>query len=435
MFPAFTDNPNLWYVVGGSALLGLTSGALGCFAVLRRQSLLGDALAHAALPGLCLAFWLTGSKSLPVLLLGALAAAWLGAVVVLGILRGTRLKEDAALGIVLSVFFGGGIVLLTALQHRPNAAQAGLDKFLFGQAATLVPEDLRVLGTLALVALGGLALAFKEFKLLAFDRDFGAALGRPMHRIEVALTTLLVGAVILGLQTVGVVLMAAMLIAPAVAARQWTDSLGRMVLLAGALGAFSGMTGAVLSATARHLPTGPLIVLTATGVLAGSLALAPRRGLVWAWWRLRVHRRRVRRENLLADLYRLGESGRDWSQAHGPATLAGVRNLPVSQVRRTLGQLRRRGWLETIGARWRLTGPGLTEARRVVRNHRLWELFLARRLDLASDHVHRDAEEMEHTLPPEVVTELDTLLGQPHTGPHGEPIPRPGEGDRKEPGP
>lgn len=435
MGSVFTDNPNLWYVAGGSALLGLTSGALGCFAVLRRQSLLGDALAHAALPGLCLAFWLTGSKSLPVLLLGALAAAWLGALWVLGILRGTRLKEDAALGIVLSVFFGGGIVLLTALQHRPNAAQAGLDKFLFGQAAALVPEDLRVLGALAAVALAVLALAFKEFKLLAFDREFGAALGRPMHRIEVALTTLLVVAVILGLQTVGVVLMAAMLIAPAVAARQWTDSLGRMVLLAGALGATSGVVGAGLSATARHLPTGPLIVLTATGMLGVSLALAPRRGLVWAGLRLRLHRRQVRRENLLADLYRLGEPSRDWSQAHGPAALAGVRDLPVAQVRRTLGQLRRRGWLEAAGAKWRLTGSGLTEARRVVRNHRLWELFLARRLDLAADHVHRDAEEMEHTLPPEVVAELDALLGQPRTGPHGEPIPRPGEADRTEPTP
>jgi manganese/zinc/iron transport system permease protein len=435
MGSVFTDNPNLWYVAGGSALLGLTSGALGCFAVLRRQSLLGDALAHAALPGLCLAFWLTGSKSLPVLLLGALAAAWLGALWVLGILRGTRLKEDAALGIVLSVFFGGGIVLLTALQHRPNAAQAGLDKFLFGQAAALVPEDLRVLGALAAVALAVLALAFKEFKLLAFDREFGAALGRPMHRIEVVLTTLLVVAVILGLQTVGVVLMAAMLIAPAVAARQWTDSLGRMVLLAGALGATSGVVGAGLSATARHLPTGPLIVLTATGMLGVSLALAPRRGLVWAGLRLRLHRRQVRRENLLADLYRLGEPSRDWSQAHGPAALAGVRDLPVAQVRRTLGQLRRRGWLEAAGAKWRLTGSGLTEARRVVRNHRLWELFLARRLDLAADHVHRDAEEMEHTLPPEVVAELDALLGQPRTGTHGEPIPRPGEADRTEPTP
>lgn len=433
MFTAFANNPNLWYVAGGSALLGLTSGALGCFAVLRRQSLLGDALAHAALPGVCLAFWLTGSKNLSVLLAGALAAAWVGALWVVGILRGTRLKEDAALGIVLSVFFGGGIVLLTALQHRPNAAQAGLDKFLFGQAAALVPEDLRVLGALAAAALTALALAFKEFKLLAFDREFGAALGRPMHRIEVGLTTLLVVAVILGLQTVGVVLMAAMLIAPAVAARQWTDSLGRMVLLAGGLGALSGVAGAALSALGPHLPTGPLIVLAATATLGVSLALAPRRGLVWAWWRLRSHRRQVRRENLLADLYRLGEPGRDWAQAHGPAALAGVRGLPVGQVRRTLGQLRRRGWLEPAGRRWRLTGAGLTEARRVVRNHRLWELFLARRLDLASDHVHRDAEEMEHTLPPEVVAELDRLLGQPHTGTHGEPIPRPGE--RSEPPP
>ena len=423
MWAFFTENPSLWYVAGGCAILGVASGALGCFAVLRRQSLLGDALAHAALPGICLAFLFTNSKNPGVMLAGALATGLLGALFILGIVRGTRLKEDAALGTVLSVFFGGGIVLLTAIQHRPNAAQAGLDKFLFGHAASLVPRDLLVLGGLTLVVLGLLLLFYKEFKVLSFDRDFGAAVGLPMRRLEVLLTSLIVVAVVIGLQTVGVVLMAAMLITPAVAARQWTQVLGRMITLAAVIGAACGVLGAVLSSTSRNLPTGPLIVLAVTAVLLASLAFAPRRGLVWAWIRLWRHRRKVRQENLLADLYRMGESVHDWERAYDLPALTAVRQLPFVQLSRTAAQLHQAGWLVPVGEAWRLTPVGLDEARRVVRNHRLWELFLSRRLELASDHLHRDAEEMEHTLPPAVVAELEQLLGHPVMDPHGVAIP------------
>jgi manganese/zinc/iron transport system permease protein len=365
------------------------------------------------------------------MLLGALGSGLLGSLFILGIVRGTRLKEDAAIGTVLSVFFGGGIVLLTAIQHRPNAAQAGLDKFLFGYAASLVPGDLKVLGLLTLGVLGVLVLFYKEFKLLAFDREFGAALGFPMRTLEVLLTSLVVVAVVIGLQTVGVVLMAAMLITPAVAARQWTHSLGLMVTLAALIGAGCGVAGAVVSSLGRNLPTGPVIVLAVTGVLILSLAVAPRRGLAWSWLRLVRHRRKVRRENLLADLYRLGEGAGDWTRAHPAAALTEVRRLPAGQIARTAAQLQSCGWLEPgqladradRAPAWRLTGAGLEEARRVVRNHRLWELFLARRLELAADHIHRDAEDMEHTLPPAIVAELEQLLGQPALDPHGEPIP------------
>ena len=431
MWTWLTDNPSLWYVMGGCAILGIASGALGCFAVLRRQSLLGDALAHAALPGICIAFMLTGSKNPGVMLLGALGSGLLGSLFILGIVRGTRLKEDAAIGTVLSVFFGGGIVLLTAIQHRPNAAQAGLDKFLFGYAASLVPKDLQVLGLLTLAVLVVLVLFYKEFKLLAFDRDFGASLGFPMRSLEVLLTSLVVVAVVIGLQTVGVVLMAAMLITPAVAARQWTHSLGLMVTLAALIGAGCGVVGAVVSSTASRIPTGPVIVLAVTGVLLVSLAIAPRRGLVWSWLRLWRHRRKVRLENLLADLYRLGESASDWTHARTARALTEVRRLPEKEISGTAAQLQRSGWLEPVelaeGARpaaaWRLTEAGLEEARRVVRNHRLWELFLARRLELAADHIHRDAEDMEHTLPPALVAELEQMLGEPKLDPHGETIP------------
>ncbi len=275
----------------GSAILGAVGGALGSFAVLRRQGLLGDALAHATLPGVCVAFMLTGSKNPAVLLLGAALSAGLGALFILAVVGGTRIKQDAALGIVLSVFFGAGIVLLTLIAGSGDAGQSGLDRFIFGQAATIVRADVVTMGLLASAAVVLLELFFKEFKLLSFDPAFAASLGFPVRALNVLLTALIVVAVVVGIQAVGVVLMAAMLITPAAAARQWTDRLSVMVSLAAAFGAASGVCGALISASGSNLPTGPLIVLVATGVLVVSLLLGRRHGFLWAWLAGRRNRR------------------------------------------------------------------------------------------------------------------------------------------------
>jgi len=424
MIAALFD-PVLRDVVLGSCLLGLVSGALGSFALLRKQSLLGDALAHAALPGVCLAFLAGRSMGLDpkhplLLLLGALLTAWIGTLGVLAITRGTRLKQDAAIGIVLSVFFGLGIAMLTFLRDVGGASQAGLDKFLFGQAAALVPRDLVVMGALGAAVLGLLVLLFKEFALLSFDAQFGASLGLPIRRLEVLLTSLMVVAVVVGLQTVGVVLMAAMIVTPAAAARQWTDRLGRMVALAGVLGAVSGVSGAVISALARNLPTGPVIVLCATAVLGVSLLFSPRRGLAWAAVRRLRNRRRVRLENLLKDLWRLGEMDGRFERARAISDVTAVRGAARADILRAS----RDGLVALEGTGLRLTTAGASRAGRVVRNHRLWELYLARRLELPQDHLHRDAEDMEHALEDDVLEQIDEALGRPSRDPHGRPIPR-----------
>lgn len=271
----------------GSALLGIVSGALGAFAVLRRQSMLGDAMSHAALPGVVLAFIVTGSKEPLALMIGAAIAGWLGALLVSAVVRTTRVKSDSALGLALAVFFGFGLVLLTYVQKLPNAAQAGLDKYLFGQAAALLERDLIAMAALGLPALLLLALFWKELKLLTFDPAFGASIGLPLHLLDILLTSLLVVAIVIGLQTVGVVLMSALIVAPAAAARQWTDRLGVMVVLSGVFGALAGVVGALISSTAARLPTGPTIVLCISALVFVSLFLAPHRGLVWAWARQR----------------------------------------------------------------------------------------------------------------------------------------------------
>jgi manganese/zinc/iron transport system permease protein len=293
MLEIFTDY-TLRNVALGSALLGIVSGVLGCFAVLRRQGLLGDALAHAALPGICVAYLLTGSKAPVVLLLGAAVAGWIATILLLQIVKQTRISEDSALGIVLSVFFAFGIVLLTAITKRNDANQSGLDKFLFGQAAALIEENVITMAILGGIALFIVALLYKEFKLLAFDSAFAASIGFNTNLLSVLLTSLIVIAIVIGLQTVGVVLMAAMLIGPAVAARQWTNRLSVMIVLAAAFGAASGVLGALISVSDAALPTGPMIILSLTAIVLVSLCFAPERGLVWDSLRRRRQRQVLR---------------------------------------------------------------------------------------------------------------------------------------------
>ncbi len=278
----------------GAALLGTVSGALGTYAVLRRQSLLGDAISHAALPGIAIAFLLTGSKTPLILVLGAAVAGWLGTLIILSIVRLTRIKYDSALGLVLSTFFGFGLVLLTFIQRSGNANQAGLDDFIFGQAATILKRDVLTIGILGGVALIIMVIFWKELKLLIFDEGFAASIGLPTRSLDILLTSLLVIAIVLGLQAVGAVLMSAMLVAPAVAARQWTDRLNLMVTLAACFGAFAGVSGTIISSSATGIPTGPTIILCATVAVGFSIAFAPNRGLLWNSIKQRRNRRNLK---------------------------------------------------------------------------------------------------------------------------------------------
>ena len=412
-------------VLMGASLLGVVGGVMGCFALLRRQSLLGDALAHAALPGVCLAYLLTHSKSPGPLFVGALVAGSLGALLILAVVRYSRIKEDSAIGIVLSVFFAAGIVLLTHIQKLPYGNQSGLDKFLFGQAATLMPQDIQAMAILGVLVLLVVATFYKELQLLCFDREFAASLGLPIRRLEIVLTLLLVVVVVVGLQTVGVVLMVATLVTPAAAARQWTERLATMLLLAALVGGGSGAVGALLSANIARLPTGPVIVLCSSVVLVLSLLFAPRRGLLWSWLRHRKMVSRIRGENLLKDLYTWGERrGGDWRRPVPWALLMGTRGQSAGQLEGLARRLALHGLMEFDTTGVQLNGSGLAAAEAMVRKHRLWELYLTRRLELASDHVHRDAEAMEHTLSNEALAEIDKLLGHPSLDPHGQPIPR-----------
>lgn len=275
----------------GAVVLGVVSGVLGCFAILRRQGLMGDALSHAALPGVCLAYLLTGRKAPVILMTGAAVACWMAMWLVLLLLRRTRIDSGAALGTVLTVFFGAGVVLLTLLQKRNDANQAGLDRYLFGQAAALVQEQVITMAALGGMALLVVLLLYKEFLLIAFDPEFARTLGMPTRFLETLLTGLLVVAIVIGLNTVGIVLMSALLVGPAVAARQWTHSLGRMIGYAGVFGVLAGVFGVLASVRETRMPTGPVIILCIAAMVALSVLLGAAQGVLWE----RVRRGRQRR--------------------------------------------------------------------------------------------------------------------------------------------
>lgn len=296
LFQLFSDY-TLQIVALGSGVLGLLSGVIGSFAVLRKQSLLGDAISHAALPGICLAFMLTDIKSSEVLLIGALISGLIGTFFIIKIVNYSKIKYDNALAFILSIFFGLGLVLLTYIQKLPNANQAGLKNFIFGQSSALLIEDVEWMIGIGSIMLILVFLFWKEFKLLAFDEVFAESIGFSTQKINLLLSGMIVLTIILGLQTVGVVLMSALLIGPAVAARQWTNRLNIMVLLAAIFGSVSGVVGTVISSVATKMPTGPTIVLVLSMIVLFSLLFAPGRGMIWTLY-LRNRQKHYLKEKL-----------------------------------------------------------------------------------------------------------------------------------------
>jgi manganese/zinc/iron transport system permease protein len=280
----FQAGYNTTLVTIGSALLGANAGAIGTFVVLRRRALVADAISHATLPGLVLAFLamaLLGGdgRFLPGLMIGAVASATLGAFVMDWITKATRLEEDVAIGAVLSVFFGAGVVLLTVVQAMETGGQAGLSTFLLGATAGMRLSDAMLIAISALIT--GLAIMGlrRRFTLVCFDPTFAATTGFDIRRTDLMMSGLLLCVVVIGLQVAGLVLVVALAIIPPVAARFWTDRVNRMAVVAAMIGGLSGFVGAAVSAAGPALPTGPLIVLAAASMFVVSLLLGSARGL------------------------------------------------------------------------------------------------------------------------------------------------------------
>ncbi|QPC84156.1 metal ABC transporter permease [Phototrophicus methaneseepsis] len=400
-------NYTLRTVALGGAILGIVTGVLGCFAVLRQESLLGDSLSHAALPGVGVAFLVAG-RELGALLIGAGIASWLGVQVIQAILNTTRIKQDTAMGIVLATWFAAGIALLAYIQGLPDASQAGLDTFIFGQAAAIVESDVQLISVVGFIALVMVAFFWKEFKLITFDPEFASANGFRVGLINILLSTLIVVAIVLGLQLAGVILMVGMLIAPAIAARQWTQKLDQMVILSAVFGAFSGGTGAILSAVDANVPTGPTIIVVAFSVVTLSIAFAPGRGLIWSTLRHRRDRYRFAAQTTLRDVYR-------YALAHGgadhPVPGAFLRGIGGGAGELGLGQLAKAGKIQQKADGWVLTPEGLRDAEQDAVNQQLWDIYREYGGDLDLPLIAEDRQQwIKDLLPGMAVEKLEHKL-------------------------
>ncbi|MCC5933530.1 MAG: metal ABC transporter permease [Candidatus Cyclonatronum sp.] len=421
------QDPNLRWVLAGTVMLGLSAGALGCFAVLRERALVGDAVAHSVLPGVCLAFIITGDKDPLALLIGSVVFGWISLLVMDFVIRNSKISTDTSIGMVLSVFFGLGVVMLTWIQNSGNANQSGLDAFLFGNAASMLPEDVLLFGFVSVMVLVTIILLFKELKLVSFDPGFATVIGYPMKRMEVLMATLLVVTITAGLQAVGVVLMASMLIIPAAAARYWTDSLVVMLVIAAGVGAISAISGTFVSYTAPSMPTGPWMVVSAAALFTLSFFFAPARGEFQKWRRRRRQQEKVSGENILKTLYKLEERDGLSARSRTRREILKKRRMEPASLKKGLRRLVSQGLVQHLKGQpsgYLLTEGGREEAKRIVRIHRLWELYLTEKLQLPGDHVHDPAESMEHVITPELEQQLMRILNNPEEDPHNKRIPK-----------
>lgn len=408
------EDYNTRVVVLGVMALGTASGLIGTFLLLRKRALTADALSHATLPGIAVAFMVmvamgSDGKSLGGLLLGAFVFGCIGVLGIVGIRKTTRLKDDAAIGIVLSVLFGLGLCLLRIATELPSGSAAGLSGFIFGKASSMVASDALIMAGVALgIAISTLALR-KEWTLLCFDEEFGAVQGWPTLLLDVILMTMVAVVTVIALQSVGLVLAVAMLIIPAACARYWTTKITTMLIASALIGCLSGWLGAVVSALVPRMPTGPIIVLICGFWFVVSFILGPNNGLLIRQLKRRRLNRRISMQHILRAMWEVCESEHtSIFSTEDVLPLRSWKKRAVEQLLRRCSKLHFA--IRESNASWRLTEKGSVEASRIVRNHRLWEVYLITYADIAPSHVDRDADMIEHVLGKSLVAQLEKLL-------------------------
>lgn len=414
------DNYTLIVVSIGTAILCFASGVVGTFTYLRKRALIGDVISHAVLPGVTIAFMLTGVKNPFYFILGAASSGLLAVWLVDLIQKKSKLKPDTILALLLSVFFGVGIVLLTYIQKTGNAAQSGLDSFLFGKAASMDLLDVKLFSAIAILNIVVVAIFLRGLTVLSFDEMYAKALGFKISALKSMLAVLTVVTVAIGVQAVGVVLMAALLITPAAGARFLTNNIKKMLLLSGFMGAISGGIGSLISSSGSGMPTGPWIVICLSMVALFSILFGKERGLLKRIKLRRENNVKINNENVLKAIYKHSNEG---STPIPAEVLSGAENMHAVFVTKVFKRLKKLELLEQVKGRIILTDEGIIAAREVVRKHRLWELYLSKYFQLASDHLHDDAEGIEHVITPEIEKHLTQLLEYPEKDPHESEIP------------
>jgi ABC-type Mn2+/Zn2+ transport system permease subunit/Mn-dependent DtxR family transcriptional regulator len=409
----FTDG-HLWMGMVTSILVGATCGVLGCFVVLRRMALIGDALSHAVLPGVVIAFLVTQNTGIVGLLFGALLAGLTTAVLINLVSHNSRTKEDSAIGIVFTALFALGLVLISNL---PRGTHFDLKCFVFGIPEAVGMPDMWLMAIIAAIVMITVVLFYHPMKLISFDPVVAAAMGLPVMAFHYLLMGMISATVVAGLKTTGVVLVVAMVITPASAAYQLCNRFSTMLLLGGVFGALSAALGMIV-AYVVNAPSGPSMVLVATAIFALAMLGSPQHGVVFRTIRRWRHRQHIDTEDVLKTIHHLDRSDRPTDVT----AIAAQSRVAMARVKTILRGLRRQKLIEGGDATLNLTEAGHHRALQMVRSHRLWESYLADQANMPPDQVHDVAEQLEHAH--ELADELDRELGHPSVDPHGEEIPR-----------
>lgn len=407
-------------VLVGLAIISATAGVVGCYAFLRKRTLVGDAVAHSVLPGVAVGFILSGTKDPIFLLLGGLVFGYLAILSIDLIHRRTKLSEDTAIALVTTVYFALGSVFLSVISNTGDGDQAGLKDFLFGKAATLTELDLIVFVVTAVIVIITVVIFYKPFMMLSFNKDFAAAQGWKMNVYETLLSLLTVLVIAIGLQAVGVVLMSALLIAPGASSRYWTNSLRKMMWISALFGALSGVGGGLLSLLGDDMPTGPWVIMILFLFTLLTLLFAPEKGYLSIFKRNKNNQRKINEENVMKAFHQFKENGITEVSVSG---FLDKRKMDTNQLQTTLKIVTNRNWLVESCNSYALTVQGEIEAKRVVRLHRLWELYLTKRMNFKEDHIHGTAETIEHLITDELEEELLKELDYPTEDPHNKQIP------------
>ncbi|WP_051640738.1 iron chelate uptake ABC transporter family permease subunit [Thiomicrorhabdus sp. Milos-T2] len=421
-FWRFEDMNVLWVLIG-SILLGMSASVIGAFAFLRKRSLIGDALAHSALPGVMMAFLLFQTRDPLIMFLGAMTSSFIGFFLIDWLPKNTKIKPDAALAITLSFFFALGLMLLSYIQGLNIENKSGLDKILFGQAAAMTQDDIRLLGYVSVIILFTVGLFFQKLRLIAFNRGYAQTLGVSVKFYELLLALLIVMSVVVGLQLVGVVLMAAVLLTPIAAARFWSNELSHILILSSVLGALSAIISTQISYLAPAMPTGPWMVVSLSILFLLSLLFAPKKGLIKRYLEHKLLRQKVAEENILRTLYKLLERNQIDQKDFNQADIQSLRSVATEHLQKTLKHLCKKQLIESSARGFRMTEKGFELASLLTRRHRLWENYLNEHAELTPEQVHKQAERIEHILTESQEQQLQEELGNANFDPHGNQIP------------
>ncbi|MCH8545234.1 MAG: metal ABC transporter permease [Cryomorphaceae bacterium] len=405
MYLLISMDPNLQFVLLGILLLSATASLVGTYNFFQKQALVGETIAHAMLPGVVIAFMISGVKNPWHLLIGAGVSGWFSVLFIEWIKRETKVKADAAMAIALTFFFGIGVMLMVRLQHQEVGNQAGLDHYLFGKAAAMTDEEGWVFLITALVVLTLMTIYHREIKLLCFNRDYAQSLGVPVKRIDVILSFMTILVIATGIKAAGIILMAALVIAPAAAASFWTRRYRPFLILSVLIGVLGGVSGVLISFTYSGMPTGPWIIVFLFAFSLLSMLFAPKRGFVHRLLMRMRARKKIRMENLLKkEYYRLYRNPDD----------SKVLNFVYwkSDEKQLIPSLKQEGFMDPISKyKGLLTHKGYQEGKRIYRLHCLWEIYLWRKMNIAAESTHSDAEYIEHIITPEVEKMIMDDLG------------------------